>query len=109
MWLSQWIVGGFDIEGGGALVFGALIFGLVNVFIRPVIALVSCPLTVLSLGFFILIVNTLMLALTAWIAGWFDLDFHVEGFWAAFFGALIITIVSTVLNWWARRNVLEKL
>jgi putative membrane protein len=107
LWFSQWIIRGFDIESAGALVFGALIFGLVNAFVRPIIAIVSCPLMVLTLGLFTLIINTLMLALTAWVAGWFDLDFEVEGFFAAFFGALVISIVSTVLSWWARRNVLE--
>ena len=107
LWFSQWIVGGFDIDGAGALIFGAIIFGLLNAFIRPAIALISCPLTVLTLGLFTLIINTLMLALTAWVAGLFDLDFHVDGFFAAFFGALVISIVSTLLSWWARRSVLE--
>jgi putative membrane protein len=104
---AQWIIPGFDIHGGWALVFGAVIFGALNAFIRPVIAFVSCPLTVITLGLFTLIVNTIMLALTAWIAGWFDLKFEVEGFFAAFFGALVISIVSTLLSRWADRNVLE--
>ncbi len=107
LWFSQWIINGFGIDSAGALVFGAVIFGLVNAFIRPIVAIVSCPLTILTLGLFTLIINTLMLALTAWIAGLFDLDFHVDGFIAAFLGALVISIVSTVLSWWARRNVLE--
>jgi putative membrane protein len=104
---SQWIIRGFDIESAGALIFGALIFGLVNAFIRPVVAIVSCPLTVVTLGLFTLIINTMMLGLTALIAGWFDLDFHVDGLVAAFLGALVISIVSTVLSWWTRRSVLE--
>ncbi len=107
LWFAQFLVRGFDIESAGALILGAIIFGAVNAFIRPIIAIVSCPLTILTLGLFTLIVNTLMLALTAWIAGLFDLEFHVDGFVAAFLGALVISIVSTVLSWWARRNVLE--
>jgi putative membrane protein len=107
LWFSQWIITGFDIESAWALIVGAIIFGLVNAFIRPIVAFVSCPLTILTLGFFILIVNALMLVLTEWIAGWFDLAFEVDGFWAAFLGALVISIVSTLLNWFARRNVLE--
>jgi putative membrane protein len=79
----------------------------VNAFIRPVIAIVSCPLTVLTLALFTLIINALMLGITAWVAGLFDLDFHVDGFVAAFLGALVISIVSTLLTWWAKRNVLE--
>jgi putative membrane protein len=106
---SQWIIRGFDIESAGALIFGAVIFGLVNAFIRPVVAIVSCPLTVLTLGLFTLVINTMMLGLTAWIAGLFDLAFHVEGFVAAFLGALVISIVSTVLSWWTRRSVLERI
>jgi len=107
LWFSQFIIPGFGINSLGALIFGAVIFGFVNAFIKPVVSMLSCPLTLLTLGFFILIVNTLMLGLTAWIAGLFDLDFHVDGFFAAFFGAIVISIVSTLLSGWARRNVLE--
>lgn len=106
LWAAQWVIRGFDIDGARALFIGALIFGVLNALIRPVIALVSCPLTVLTLGFFTLIVNTIMLALTAWVAGWFDLAFEVDGFIAAFLGALIISIVSTLLSAWAGRTVL---
>lgn len=107
LWAAQWVIRGFDIEGASALFIGALIFGVLNALIRPVIALVSCPLTVLTLGFFTLIINTLMLALTAWVAGWFDLKFEVDGFIAAFLGALIISIVSTLLSAWAGRAILD--
>jgi putative membrane protein len=109
LWLSQLIVPGFDIDSAGALIFGAVIFGLVNAFIRPVVSLLSCPLLIVTLGLFTLIINTAMLGLTAWIAGWFDLEFEVEGFLAAFAGALIISLVSTVLSTWARRNILGPL
>ena len=107
LWAAQWLIRGFDIEGASALFIGALIFGVLNALIRPVIALVSCPLTVLTLGFFTLIINTIMLALTAWVAGWFDLRFEVDGFIAAFLGALIISIVSTLLSAWAGRTILD--
>lgn len=106
LWLAQWLVRGFAIDGAKALIFGAIIFGVVNALIRPVVAMFSCLLTVLTLGLFTLIINTMMLGLTAWIAGKFDLGFHVDGFIAAFLGALVISIVSTVLSRWARRNVL---
>jgi putative membrane protein len=107
LWFSQWIIRGFDIDGWAALLFGAAIFGAVNAFIRPIVAFVSCPLTVLTLGLFTLIINTAMLGLTAWIAGWFDLAFDVDGFIAAFLGALVISIVSTVLSKWADTNMLR--
>lgn len=108
LWFSQWIIPGFDIDGAAALVFGAIIFGTINAFIKPVVAMVSCLLTVVTLGLFTLIINTLMLALTAWVAGLFDLAFEVEGFFAAFFGALVISIVSVILSSWADRNILRR-
>ena len=107
LWLAQALIPGFWINGAAALVFGAIIFGVVNAFIRPVVSMFSCLLTVLTLGLFTLIINTAMLGLTAWIAGTFDLAFHVDGFWAAFFSALIISIVSMVLTRWANENVLR--
>ena len=107
LWLAQALIPGFWIHGAAALVFGAIIFGVVNAFIRPAVAMFSCLLTVLTLGLFTLIINTAMLGLTAWIAGKFDLAFHVAGFWAAFFSAIIISIVSTVLSRWADENVLR--
>ena len=107
LWLAQALVRGFDIDSAGALVFGAIIFGIVNAFIRPVVAMFSCVITCATLGLFTLIINAAMLGLTAWIAGKLDLAFHVDGFWAAFLGALVISVVSTLLSRWADRNVLR--
>jgi putative membrane protein len=109
LWVAQWLVTGFEIDSAGALVLGAIIFGVVNAVIRPVLAFVTCLLTIITLGLFTLILNTIMLGLTAWIAGLFDLAFEVDGFIAAFLGALVISVVSTLLNWWATRNVLAPL
>jgi putative membrane protein len=106
LWIAQWLVTGFDIESAGALIFGAIVFGVVNAVVRPFIACVTCLLTILTFGLFVLIINTMMLGLTAWIAGLFDVGFEVDGFIAAFLGALLITVVSTVLNWWTTQNVL---
>ena len=107
LWFSQLIIRGFDIDSVPALIFGAIIFGTVNAFLKPVVAMLSCALTCATLGFFALIVNTIMLALTAWIAGLFDLAFEVDGFWAAFLGALVISITSTLLGTWADRAILR--
>jgi len=106
LWVAQALVRGFSIDGAGALIFGAVIFGVINAVIRPVVAMFSCLLTLLTLGLFTLIINTAMLGLTAWIAGKFDLDFRVDGFIAAFLGALVISCVSTILSAWARAHVL---
>lgn len=107
LWFSQWIIRGFNIDGWAALLIGSAIFGLINAFIKPVISFISCPLTILTLGFFALIINAAMLALTAWVAGWFDLAFDVDGFWAAFLGALVISLTTTILSWWVDRYVLR--
>ncbi|HXK34054.1 MAG TPA: phage holin family protein [Dehalococcoidia bacterium] len=107
LWLAQFLVRGFDIEGWAALLVGAAIFGGVNAVIKPVVALLACPITCLTLGLFTLVVNAAMLGLTAWLAGLFDLDFEVDGFVAAVLGALIVALVSTALSWWADANILR--
>ncbi|MFE5815926.1 phage holin family protein [Streptomyces sp. NPDC056479] len=82
----------------GTLIIVALIFGLVNFLVKPIVKLLSLPLLILTLGLFTLIVNALMLLLTSWFADKIDLSFHVEGFWTAVLGGLIISIVSWALN-----------
>ncbi|MFE0256578.1 phage holin family protein [Streptomyces sp. NPDC059010] len=82
----------------GTLVLVALIFGVVNFLVKPIVKLLSLPLLILTLGLFTLIVNALMLLLTSWFADKLDLSFHVEGFWTAVLGGLIISIVSWALN-----------
>ena len=108
LWIAQFLVPGFDIESVAALIFGALIFGVLNAVIKPIVSIVSCPLTCLTLGFFLLIVNAIMLGLTGWVAGWFDLAFTVDGFWAAFLGALVIAVTSALLSTWADGAILGK-
>jgi putative membrane protein len=82
----------------------ALIFGLVNALIRPLLTLLTCPLILITFGLFTFIVNAIMLALTGWIAGQFGLGFIVEGFWAAFLGALVVSIVSWALTLFIREE-----
>ena len=76
------------------LLFVALILGLVSTFIEPVIKLLSLPFIILTLGFLLLVINALMLMLTATLADAFDLGFHVDGFWSALVGAVIVTVVG---------------
>ncbi|MFF5518524.1 phage holin family protein [Streptomyces coeruleorubidus] len=82
----------------GTLIIVALLFGLVNFLVKPVVKLLSLPLLILTLGLFTLVVNALMLLLTSWLADLLDLSFHVEGFWTAVLGGLIISVVSWALN-----------
>jgi putative membrane protein len=78
----------------GPLLLVALIMGIVTMFVKPVVTLLSLPLVVLTLGLFLVVINALMLALTAWIAGLFGIGFHVDGFWDAVLGAIVISIVD---------------
>ncbi|MFI0238476.1 phage holin family protein [Streptomyces sp. NPDC016845] len=82
----------------GTLVLVALLFGLVNWLVKPVVKVLTFPLFILTLGLITLIVNALMLLLTSWLADKLDLSFHVGGFWTAVLGGLIISIVSWALN-----------
>ncbi|MBE8471544.1 phage holin family protein [Streptomyces justiciae] len=82
----------------GTLILVALIFGVVNFLVKPIVKLLSLPLLILTLGLFTLVVNALMLLLTSWLADKLDLSFHVDGFWTAVLGGLIISIVSWALN-----------
>ncbi|GGR81622.1 hypothetical protein GCM10010252_20240 [Streptomyces aureoverticillatus] len=76
----------------------ALLFGLVNFLVKPVVQVLTFPLFILTLGLITLVVNALMLLLTSWLADKLDVSFHVEGFWTAVLGGLIISIVSWALN-----------
>ncbi len=99
LWLAATIVPGIHAGGAGSILAIALVFGFVNVLIRPVMKLLTCPVILLTLGLFTLVVNALMLMLTAWIGRAFGIDFRVDGFIAAFLGALIVSVVATVLDW----------
>jgi putative membrane protein len=93
------LVPGISYEGGWLTLAGmALIFGLVNAFVRPILALLSCPLIILTMGVFILVINGAMLILASRLASIFGVNFFVQGFGAAFWGALVVSIVSFLLN-----------
>jgi putative membrane protein len=81
------------------MIFVGAVFGVVNSFLKPLVTLFTLPLIILSLGLFTLIVNTLMLLITVSLSGPLDLGLQIQGFWPAFKGALIISIVSMMLSW----------
>jgi putative membrane protein len=99
LWLATVFVPGIRAGGFLSILATALVFGFVNALIRPFLKLVSCPLILLTLGLFTLILNALMLMLTAWLGRGLGIDFVVGGFVPAFVGALLITVVSTLLSW----------
>ncbi|MEU9285795.1 phage holin family protein [Streptomyces sp. NPDC048275] len=102
--VAVWLLDKITLTGGGTgkkvgtLLLVALIFGLVNFLVKPVVKVLTFPLFILTLGLITLVVNALMLLLTSWLADKLDLSFHVEGFWTAVLGGLIISIVSWALN-----------
>lgn len=98
LWVATRLVPGVTYSGELVPLLGvALVFGLVNAFIRPVAKLLALPLIIVTLGIFALIVNGLMLWLTSSLSTSLGLGFHVSGFWAAVFGSLVVSIVSTAL------------
>lgn len=80
------------------LLFVALIVGVVNSFVRPIINLLSIPFIIVTLGLFLLLTNALMLAFSEWVVNLFDVDFTVDGFWTTVGGALVITIVTWLVE-----------
>ncbi|MFI6847166.1 phage holin family protein [Kitasatospora sp. NBC_00085] len=104
IWVAAWIVTGITLTGDDwqhktlTVIAVALVFGVVNWLIKPVVKLFSLPLFILTLGLITFVINALMLWLTSWASDKLNLDFHVDGFWAALFGALIISLVSWGLN-----------
>jgi putative membrane protein len=99
LWVAVQIVPGIHAENPLTILIVALIFGVVNAIIRPLVAFFTCPMILLTLGLFIFVINALMLWLTAWVAGTLNLGFWIEGgFWPAFWGALVVSLVSLALS-----------
>lgn len=102
--VATWLLDGIALRGErwqdeiGPLLAVALVLGLVTVFVQPVVKLLSLPFIVLTIGLFLLVINALMLLLTARITDVFDLGFTVDGFWTALLGALVITLVTGFID-----------
>lgn len=104
LWIASLIVDGVDIEASTTteevltVLAIAAVFAVVNIVVRPIVKLLSLPLYVITLGLFTFVVNALMLLLTSWIADLLNVPFHVDGFWAALLGGLVISFVSWMIN-----------
>lgn len=99
LWVATQIVPGVNYAGGLLPFLGvALVFGVINATLRPVTKVLTFPLILVTLGVFALVVNGLMLWLTSRLSESFGWGFHVSGFWAAFFGALVVSLVSALLS-----------
>jgi putative membrane protein len=93
--LASAIVPGVDLLGTGSLIIAALLLSLVNAFVRPIAFLLTFPLTIVTLGLFIFVLNAAMFGLVAVMLR----DFQVAGFWSALFGSIIVSLTSTVASW----------
>jgi putative membrane protein len=99
LWAATRLVPGISFDGDWRLLFAvALVFGVLNVSVRPIVVLLTLPLLIVTLGLFTLVLNALMLWLTSAISNALGLGFHVEGFGAAVIGAFVITVVSFLLS-----------
>jgi putative membrane protein len=93
--LAAWLVPGITVAGPGTLLLAALLIGIVNALVRPIVVVLTLPITILTFGIFLLVVNAGMFGLVAWLLG----GFAVSGFFAALFGWLIVSLVSGFASW----------
>lgn len=100
LYLAVLIVPGVDLASGDwvSFVWLALIFGLLNALVRPILKFLTCPLIILTLGLGTMILNTGMLYLTQWVASFFEIGFTLTNFWWALLGAIVISLVSVLLS-----------
>jgi putative membrane protein len=104
LWVAELILDGISVSGSSAwanaltLIAVAVIFGLVNAIIKPIVKVLGCFFYLITLGLIAFVVNALLFLLVDWLAGLLNLPFHVDGFWAAFWGAIIVSVVSWAIN-----------
>lgn len=96
LWLADQLLGGIDIEGTGTLIVAALLYGLVNAVVRPLAVVLTLPITVVTLGLFLLVVNAAMFGLVAALLD----GFHVAGFGSALLGSIVVGLTSWVASWY---------
>jgi putative membrane protein len=95
LFLASKLIPGVGIEGLGSFILAALLLGVVNALVRPVAFLLTLPLTIVTLGLFLLVLNAAMFGLVAALLD----NFTIAGFWSAVFGAIVVSITSTIASW----------
>lgn len=95
LWLASELVPGIEVKGVGTLLGAALLLGIVNAVVRPVLIILTLPATVLTLGLFLLVINAAMLGLVAWM---FD-NFTIAGFWPALFGSIVVSLTGWLASY----------
>jgi len=96
LYLASSLLPGVSIQGTGTFILAAILLGIVNAIVRPIAFLLTLPLTIVTLGLFLFVLNAAMFALVAALLD----NFAVAGFWSALFGAIIVSITSTVSSWY---------
>ena len=96
LFLASGLVPGVSISDTSDFIFAAILLGLVNAFIRPIALLLTLPITLVTLGLFLLVVNAAMFGLVAWMLD----GFYVAGFWSAVFGSIVVSITAAISSWY---------
>jgi putative membrane protein len=95
LWVASKLIPGVEITDGWSLLLAALVLGIINAIVRPVVIILTLPLTILTLGLFLLVINAAMLSLAAWLLD----GMNVDGFWPALFGSIVVSIVGWIGTW----------
>jgi putative membrane protein len=101
---ATWLLSGITVTGDNAgqqlvtLLLVGVVFGVVNAIVRPVVTILSIPFIILTLGLLLFVINALMLLLTSWLSGQLGLHFHVDGFWTAVLGSIIISVATWLIE-----------
>jgi putative membrane protein len=108
LFVANWALPGIRVEGKAWIVYAvmAIVLGLINAIIRPILRFLSCPLIILTLGLFVFIINGFLLWLASYIAvKWLNVGFYVDGFISAILGSLIVSVVSVILSFILREEL----
>jgi len=98
VWVAAQLVTGIHLKGAGTTLVVALVLGLLNAYLKPLLVFGTFPLLIMSVGVFVIVLNTILLAITAWFVGNFTTNFRIDGFWDAFWGAVVISVVSFLMS-----------
>ena len=102
------IVPGILVTSFPAAMLAAVVIGFVNAVVRPIITLLTLPLSILTLGLFLFVVNAISLSLASWLAGAFSIGFAVNGFWPALFGSIVLSFVSGLIGRFVNSDALTE-
>jgi putative membrane protein len=96
--ITTYIVPGITVVSFPAAMLAAVVIGFVNAVVRPILTVLTLPLSILSLGLFLFVVNAISLSMASWLAGAFSIGFAVDGFWPALFGSIVLSFVSGLIG-----------